>query len=79
MLWKKGGSMPLIFIIISLLLLRFFEVGPFATLSWWWIVAVMVFAFIWFEFIEKALGLDKRKAHDELEKARKDRVKKNFK
>jgi small Trp-rich protein len=79
MLWKKGGSMPLIFIIILLLLLRFFEVGPFATLSWWWIVAVMVFAFIWFEFIEKALGLDKRKAHDELEKARKDRVKKNFK
>ncbi|MES2536367.1 MAG: TIGR04438 family Trp-rich protein [Pseudomonadota bacterium] len=71
--------MPLIFIIILLLILRYFEIGPFATMSWWWIVGVMAFAFLWFEFIEKALGLDKRKAHDELEKARKDRVKKNFK
>jgi small Trp-rich protein len=70
---------PLIFIIILLLILRYFEIGPFATMSWWWIVGVMAFAFLWFEFIEKALGLDKRKAHDELEKARKERVKKNFK
>lgn len=71
--------MPLIIIIASLTLLRYFEVGPFADLSWWWIVGAMVAAFIWFEFIERMLGLDKRKAHEQLEKARKERVKKNFK
>jgi small Trp-rich protein len=71
--------MPLIIVIVLLSLLRYFEVGPVADLSWWWIVGLMVVAFIWFEFIERILGLDKRKSHNELEKARKDRVKKNFK
>lgn len=70
--------MPLIIIIVLLSLLRYFEIGPFANLSWWWIVGLMVAAFVWFEFIEKMLGLDKRKAHDESEKARKERVNKNF-
>ena len=57
--------MPLILLIAALVVLRFFEVWRFAQLSWWWIVALMVVAFIWFEFIEKMLGLDKKKAHDE--------------
>jgi hypothetical protein len=38
----------------------------------------MLVAFIWFEFIERMLGLDKRKAHDEAERLRKERVKKAF-
>jgi small Trp-rich protein len=71
--------MPLIIIIVLLLILRYFEVGPFAALSWWWIVGLMGVAFIWFEFVEGALGLDKRKAHDESEKARKARIDKTFK
>ena len=71
--------MPLIIIIVLLSLLRYFEVGPVANLSWWWIVGLMGVAFIWFEFIERMLGLDKRKSHDELEQARKQRVKKTFK
>ena len=71
--------MPLIIIIVLLSLLRYFEVGPVANLSWWWIVGLMGVAFIWFEFIERMLGLDKRKSHNELEQARKDRVKKTFK
>lgn len=70
--------MPLILLILALVLLRFFEVWRFAALSWWWIVGLMVVAFIWFEFIEKALGLDKRKAHDVDEKRRQERVKKSF-
>lgn len=71
--------MPLIIIIVLLAIVRYFEVGPFAELSWWWIVGLFGVAFIWFEYIEKMLGLDKRKAHDENEKARLERVKKNFK
>jgi small Trp-rich protein len=70
--------MPLILLIVALVVLRFFEVWRFAELSWWWIVALMVVAFIWFEFIEKILGLDKRKAHNLDEKRRKERVKQSF-
>lgn len=71
--------MPLIVIIVLLSILRYFEVGPFAELSWWWIVGLVGVAFIWFEFIERIFGLDKRKAHEQLEKARKERVTRTFK
>lgn len=70
--------MPLIIIIVLLMILKYFEVGPFANMSWWWIVGLMAFAFIWFEFLEHMLGLDKRRAHEQLDKARQDRVKKAF-
>ena len=70
--------MPLILLIVALVGLRFFEVWRFARLSWWWIVALMVFAFIWFEFIEKVLGLDKKKEHNVDEARRKERVKQAF-
>jgi small Trp-rich protein len=70
--------MPLIIVIAALTALRYFEVGPFANLSWWWISGLMLVGFIWFEFIERMLGLDKRKAHAEMDKLREDRVKKAF-
>lgn len=75
---ENNADMPLIIIIIALSTLRYFEVGPFADLSWWWIVGLFGAAFVWFEFIERAFGLDKRKAHEQLEKARQERVKKTF-
>jgi len=70
--------MPLILLIVALCGLRFFEVWRFAELSWWYIVGLMVFAFIWFEFIEKMLGLDKKKEHDVDSKRRQERVKQAF-
>ncbi len=70
--------MPIIILIVALVGLRYFEVWRFAEISWWYIVGLMVFAFIWFEFLEPMLGLDKRKAHDVDEQRRKERVKKNF-
>jgi small Trp-rich protein len=70
--------MPLILLLAALVALRFFEVWKFAQLSWWWIIALAVAAFIWFEFIEKMLGLDKKKAHDIDEARRKARVKQSF-
>ena len=70
--------MPLILLIAALCGLRFFEVWRFADLSWWYIVGLMVFAFVWFEFIEKMLGLDKRKEHDVDGKRRQARVKQAF-
>jgi hypothetical protein len=38
----------------------------------------MVFAFIWFEFIEKMLGLDKKKEHNVQDKRRRERIRKTF-
>jgi small Trp-rich protein len=75
---RKGVSMPLIIVILALSLLKYFEIGPFTDMSWWWIAGLIAAAFVWFEFIEKLLGLDKRKAHEQLEEARKERVKKAF-
>jgi small Trp-rich protein len=70
--------MLLIAAIVILSALRYFEIGPVADLSWWWIVGLMAFAFVWFEFIERMFGLDKKKAHESLQKARDERVKKSF-
>ena len=70
--------MPLIILIAALVVLRFFEVWRFAQLSWGWIIGLMVLAFIWFEFIEKMLGLDKKKAHKDDDKRRQERVEKSF-
>ena len=70
--------MILIIAIVALAALRFFEVGFFASLSWWWVGGLMAVAFIWFEFGEKMFGLDKRRAHETLEDARQDRVKRTF-
>lgn len=70
--------MLLIITIVSLSVLKYFEVSFVSGLSWWWIAGLMAVAFIWFEFIEKMLGLDKRRAHDSMEKIRKERVKATF-
>lgn len=70
--------MPLILLIVALVALRYFEVWKFAGLSWWWIVGLMALAFVWFEYIEKMLGLDKKKEHNEDEKRRQARVKQAF-
>ncbi|MFT5533205.1 MAG: small Trp-rich protein [Burkholderiaceae bacterium] len=70
--------MPIIILIAVLGLLRYFEIGPVANLSWWWIVSLFGIAFLWFELIEPFFGLDKRKAHDEMKRLREERVKKTF-
>lgn len=70
--------MPLILLIAALVVLKFFEVWKFANLDWIWIIGLMIFAYIWFEFIEKILGLDKKKDHKLDEARRKDRLKQTF-
>ena len=70
--------MPLIIAIVLLSALKYFEVEFVAELSWWWIAGLFGIAFLWFEFGERILGLDKRKAHEQLEKSRQERIKKAF-
>lgn len=71
--------MPLILIIVALIALKYFEVHFVDNLSWWWIVGLGAVAFIWFEFLERMFGFDKRKAFEQLDKAREDRIKNSFK
>ena len=70
--------MLLITAIVVLAALKYFEVGVVANLSWWWIVGLFGVTFLWFEVGERIFGLDKKKSHDKLEEARKERVKKAF-
>lgn len=70
--------MRLILFILALVILRGLEVWRFAELSWWTIVGLMVLAFIWFEYIEKMLGLDKKKEHDVHDKRRAERARKTL-
>lgn len=66
--------MWLIWLGVVLIVLKLLELGPFAAMSWWWIVLVGAIAFVWFEFIERRLGLDKKKAFDEIDKVKKLRI-----
>lgn len=70
--------MLLIIAVALLSLLKYLEVGPLVNMSWWWIVGLAFFAFLWFEFFERMLGLDKRKDHGHFEKMKKERVKRSF-
>jgi small Trp-rich protein len=66
--------MWLIWLGVVLIVLKVLEISVFAAMSWWWIVLVAVVAFVWFEFIERRLGLDKKKAFDEYDEAKKRRI-----
>jgi len=63
---------------LVLLVLKLAEIGPVADLSWWWVVLPFIGAFIWFEAFEKRLGMDKKKAFDELDRAKQERIKKQM-
>ncbi len=71
--------MPLLWIGVLVVLLRWLEIGPFATLSWWWALAPLALTAIWFEGLEKLFGRDKRQVDAvEWERRRKDRVAQQF-
>jgi small Trp-rich protein len=70
--------MPIIILFVALGCLKFFEVWKFAEMSWWWVIGLMVVAFIWFEYVEKIFGLDKKKEHDLDAKRRAERLKNTF-
>jgi small Trp-rich protein len=68
--------MWLLWVGVVLLLLKLAGLGPFGEMSWWWVVLPLVLSFVWFELFEKRLGLDKKKAFDELDRAKQERIKK---
>ena len=71
--------MLLMIIGVALALMKYFEWGPVAAWSWWWVLSPLLLAFVWFEVFERLLGFDKKRAHDAMDKVRARRVKETFK
>ena len=67
--------MWLIWLGVAMIVLKLLEVSVFADLSWWWITVPFVLAFVWFELVERRLGLDKKKAFNEIDDIKKLRIK----
>ncbi len=61
---------------IALLMMKFFEFGPVGHWSWWIVLLPFGIALFWFEIVEPFFGLDKKKAHNELEKVKQERIRK---
>lgn len=74
----ESALMILVWIGVALLIARWFELGPLAELSWWWILSPLLVAFVWFEIVEPWLGFDKRKRNDVSEKERRERIEARF-
>ncbi|TDK67997.1 TIGR04438 family Trp-rich protein [Sapientia aquatica] len=70
--------MYLILLTVVLAGLKYFEVSFMDDVSWWWVIACFFVTFIWFEFIERMLGLDKKKAHKKFDEVQKNRAKRMF-
>lgn len=66
--------MWLLIVAIVLLGLKFAAVGPFATLSWWWIAGALGLVFIYWELIDPWLDISKRRAVREMDARRAERV-----
>lgn len=45
---------------VLMIVLKWLEVEPVATWSWYWVLAPLLVAFIWFEFLERLFGRDRR-------------------
>ena len=54
-------------------ILKVAEIDPFTKLSWWWIAIPFVVTMIIWEVLTPLLGLDKKKEHEEAERAKKER------
>ena len=67
--------MYLVWLGTALVLLKWFDVRFFSTLSWWWILAPLALAFIYFEVLESMFGWDKKKANDENDRYKAKRLK----
>ncbi len=66
--------MWLLIVAIVLLGLKFAAVGPFATLSWWWIAGALGVVFVYWELIDPWLAISQRRAVREMDARRAERV-----
>ena len=74
----RVGIMWFIWVGVAMIVLKVLEISVFSELSWWWVALPFGVGFLWFELVEKRIGMDKKKAFDEIDKAKKDRIKKRL-
>lgn len=60
---------------LVLTLLKYFEVGPVANWSWWWVLSPYALTALWWAWAD-GTGYTKRKAMEKIEHRRQDRINK---
>lgn len=65
--------MYLLGVSLLVLALRYLEIGPVATLSWWWVVGCFCATALWWAWAD-ATGYTKRRAMDKMDQRKKDRL-----
>lgn len=65
----------MLFALIALLyaLMKWFEIDPVAAWSWWWIAVPVGLAVIWWEVLDPALGISKRRESAKMEQRKVER------
>ena len=71
--------MTIFILLIGLVMggLKLAEIGPFGTLSWWWVSIPFVIVVIIWEVLTPIFGWDKKKEHEDIERAKQKRIAKN--
>ncbi|MEY4862976.1 MAG: hypothetical protein RLZ51_1071 [Pseudomonadota bacterium] len=57
--------MPLLWVGAVLLALKALGVEPVAGWSWWWVLSPFALTVIWWEWLERLLGFDRRRRPDD--------------
>ena len=58
---------------LLLILLKYLEIGPVAGWSWWWVLAPLAAAVLWWAWAD-ASGYTKRRAMERMEQRKQDRI-----
>ncbi len=65
--------MWILLVAIALLGLKLGKVGPFATLSWWWILLPLAAVFLWWEIIDPMFGVSQRREMSKIDERKAER------
>ena len=68
--------MYLLGLALLILALKYFEIGPVATWSWWWVLAPFAATALWWAWADST-GYTKRKAMEKMDQRKKDRINKH--
>jgi len=66
--------MWLVWVGVIFIVLKVWDPSFMTDVSWWWVVPPFAAALFWFEIVERRLGLDKKKAFDEIDNYKKVRI-----
>jgi small Trp-rich protein len=58
---------------LGLMLLKYFEIGFVADLSWWWVLSPFAMALAWWAWADTT-GYTKRKAMERMDQKKQDRI-----